>query len=368
MAITLSKFTNKDYRAYFEAWGIELSDQAKDQIDTNGFESVVPLEFYWVKDDKLAKDFPTKTLPLDGVDEQSVTLSGVCSSSVLSECDALNGVVSFSSPQDDSIYFLSLWSENGATTSIDSGEETNSTLQVNGVDSNGNSVVIYLRAAKTTTEDGIDGTKIAMNDTTEVDANTTSLVLWIDADDNNFQEGQIYSVTDPIYINVKEGNDTIRRIKVDVEDFIAPKTLTYDDASATLIEGFEEIEDSSTYFVATTDAQGPTVGVWENNTSYTPLFVKVKDDDGNPFTLQLRAKRDVYQTDGESGTYVIMNSGIIYGKNNAFVLSYDAEDNPSLSSQTHYEATELLIINAKLWHSDRKLREQMQIKVDITTP
>ena len=368
MAIALSKFTKKDYRDYFEAWGVELSDKAKDQIDTNGFDTVVPREFYFVKDNKLTKDFPTKTLPLDGVDEQSVTLSGVCSSDVLSECSMLNAEVSFETPDSGSIYFLSQWSENGVTTSTDSADETNTTLQVNAVDSDGNSIVLHLRAAKTTTDDGVDGTKIAMNDTTEVDVNETSLVVWIDADDNNLEAGKVYSVTDPIYINVKDDNTTIRRVKISISDFIAPVALTYNDTTTPFVRGYPEIEDSSTFFVAVNEEQGVTNGVWENNNTYTPLTVKVKDDNGNSFDLKLRARRDVYQTDGESGTYVIMNSGMIYGKDNAFLLYYEAEDNPDLSSGTHYKGSELLIIDAKLWHVDQKLREQMQISVDITTP
>jgi len=368
MAITLSKFTKRDYRDYFYVWGIELSDKAKAQIDTNGFSATVPREFYFVNENKLTKDFPTKTLPLDGVDEQSLTISGVCSSSVLSECSLLNAEVSFETPATGSIYFLSLWSENGVTTSTSSGAETDTMLQVNAVDSDGNEVVITLRAAKTTTDASVDGTKIAMNDTTVVDVNETSLVVWIDATDNSLEAGKIYSVTDPIYINVQDDSTTIRRVKISISDFIAPISLTYNDTSTTFIRGYPEVEDSSTFFVAVSEDQGATHGVWENNNTYTPLSVKVEDDNGNPFNLKLRARRDVYHTEGDSGTYVIMNSGMIYGKNNAFLLYYDAADNPDLRSGTHYKGSELLIIDAKLWHVNQKLREQMQISVDITTP
>jgi hypothetical protein len=302
------------------------------------------------------------------VDEQDSSVSGICSSDTLSECSILDTTVTFETPDSSSIYFLSLWDENGPITSIDSGDEGYTQLSVNGVDSDGNALVIKLRAAKTITDDGVDGEMIAMNDTSDSDSNETSLVVWIDPDDNDFEDGKLYSVSDPIYINVQDDNSTIRRIKVDLDELIVPKTLTYSDSNSTLIEGFEEIEDSSTFFVAVSEEQGVTNGVWENNNTYTPLTVKVKDDNGNPFDLKLRARRDAYHVEGDSGTYVIMNSGMIYGKNNAFLLYYEAEDNPDLSSGTHYKGSELLIIDAKLWHVDQKLREQMQISVDITTP
>ncbi len=368
MAISLSNFTNKDHKDYFRVWGIEVSEKAKKQIDTNGFDTAVPLEYYWIQDNKLTKDFPTKTLPLDGVDEESINISGICTSTILSECKALNGTISFDTPNSSSIYFLSQWDENGDTTTINSGDEGYSILNTTAVDDENNKINIILRAAKTTTNDGVDGIKIHMNDTSEVDAEQTSLVIWIDSNDNNFEENKQYTITDPLYINVKENNSTIRRIKVNIEDLTIPTTLTYNDVNTTLIQGFPKIEDSSTYFVTTTSTQGPINGIWENNTSYTPLTIKIKDDNGNPFELKLRAQRDAYHIEGDSGTYTVMNSAIIYGKENAFLLIYNSDDNPNLSHNTHYISSELLIIDAKLWHYNNQLRAQMQIKIDITTP
>ena len=368
MAIALSKFTNKDYRAYFDIWGIELSDKAKEQIDTNGFDEVVPLEFYWVKDDKPTQQFPTRTLPLDGAPEVAMKLGGICSdTTTLSRCGMLNVVATFETPQSDSLYFLSQWSENGASSAIDSSEES-TLLTTTAIDSQGRESVLYIRAGKSISSSGIDGRLIAMNDTTESDANETSLVLWIDANDNSFEEGERYSVENPLYINVKEGNTTIERLKVTIEPFMVPVTLSYTDTTNKWVRGFSEIEDSSTYFVTLSALQGPTEGIWSNSDSKTPLHIQVADENGTTFDLVLDGQRDAMQTDGESGSYVEMNSGMIYGKENALILTYDAQKNPDLSSHTNYVATELLVINANLWHVGGKVREQMQIDINITTP
>jgi hypothetical protein len=67
MAVVLSKFTKKDHRDIFEAWGIEVLTKAKEQIQTNGYaDGTVPMLFHKAPDRGLYKILPTETLPLDG--------------------------------------------------------------------------------------------------------------------------------------------------------------------------------------------------------------------------------------------------------------------------------------------------------------
>jgi len=371
MAITLSKFSDKDHKDYFNAWGIEISQKAKDQIDTNGYSQSIPLEYYIVKDDKLTKDFPTRTLPLNGVDTQSITLNGVCDQSTLSRCQVLNAKATFDTPSSGSVYFLSRWSQNGPTSSISSGDLGYTTLSIKVADQDGVEKTLYLRAAKTITANLEDGDKIAMNDTTTVDPNNapfTSLIIWMDPNDNTLETSKIYKAIEPLYIEVKKDDQTIKLLELKLGEIIAPTNITYSDPSSTLIRSYPKMEDSSTYFVTLDPSQGPTSGVWENDTSYTTLNIKVTDSSQNEKILHLRAQRDAYSSSGDSSVKVIINSAIVYGKDNALLISYDPSDNPDLTSGETYSAKELLVIDAKLWHADKKLRERLYLDINITAP
>ncbi|NPA66291.1 MAG: hypothetical protein GXO11_05345, partial [Epsilonproteobacteria bacterium] len=142
---------------------------------------------------------------------------------------------------------------------------------------------------------------------------------------------------------------------------------TFDDTSSAIVRGYPELNESSTFFVTTSLEQGPITGVWENTLESTPVYVNVVDEDGNSAVMQLSVSRDAYKTDGSSSIHTIMNSGIIYGKDNALIIEYNNEDNPDLVSGKRYTATEFLVIDAKLW-SDKSLREQLQVDIDVTIP
>ncbi|WP_020560865.1 ImpA family metalloprotease [Thiofilum flexile] len=68
MYLAASKIMQKDYRDYFAAWGISVSQAAKDQVAANGFTTLVPTLFYYVQGE-LPVSMPTlaDTIPLDGV-------------------------------------------------------------------------------------------------------------------------------------------------------------------------------------------------------------------------------------------------------------------------------------------------------------
>ena len=67
MYLAASKIAGKDYRNYFSAWGIAVSQAAQDQVTANGLTNLVPALFYYVQNE-LPVAMPTlaDTLPLNG--------------------------------------------------------------------------------------------------------------------------------------------------------------------------------------------------------------------------------------------------------------------------------------------------------------
>ncbi|WP_154724462.1 ImpA family metalloprotease [Thiothrix nivea] len=67
MYIAASNIAGKNYSDFFEAWGIEVSQMAKDQVAALGITTQVPKLFYYVHDE-LPAVMPTMadTIPLDG--------------------------------------------------------------------------------------------------------------------------------------------------------------------------------------------------------------------------------------------------------------------------------------------------------------
>jgi hypothetical protein len=49
MYLAVSVIANRNYGNYFDAWGIEVSQAAQDQITANGTVTQVPAEFYTTK-------------------------------------------------------------------------------------------------------------------------------------------------------------------------------------------------------------------------------------------------------------------------------------------------------------------------------
>ncbi|WP_020560866.1 ImpA family metalloprotease [Thiofilum flexile] len=69
MYLATSKIMQKDYRDYFAAWGISVSQAAKDQVAANGFTTLVPAALYYIPTGELPITMPTPAdlIPLDGV-------------------------------------------------------------------------------------------------------------------------------------------------------------------------------------------------------------------------------------------------------------------------------------------------------------
>ncbi len=65
MYIATSMIGGKNYSDYFEVWGIQLSQKAKDQVTANGITTQQPKVFYYVNDE-LPVAMPTDTIPLNG--------------------------------------------------------------------------------------------------------------------------------------------------------------------------------------------------------------------------------------------------------------------------------------------------------------
>ena len=371
MAIVLSNLTKKDFRDYFDMWGISISQKAKDQIVTNGFPNgVVKREYFIRSKNEWTLDLPHKSVILDGTDIDKRRLSGVCvKQSSLSECNSINIVHTLPTPQNGSVYFVSKYADNGPTNSIGSGTNTYTTLNVHATDDLNQSITLKLRAAKTIDGNGVDGTLVGMNDTTTVNDQNTSLVIWLDPSDNNLDANRTYSMKDTPIIKVVHDNQTIGQIIVQMNDFKVPNIIALTDINNSLIQSYPK-EEFATYFVTSIPSQGPSNYKWTGATQTEKfLNIKVKDDSGNLYDMKLESKRDGYSFTGNSGNYTDINSGFIWTgyTGNALIVRFNTNDNPNLPSG-HYKSVEPIILNAKLWNTNSDLRELLYINVDIVIP
>lgn len=370
MAIILSKFTGKNHIDYFTMWGIEISDKAKLQIATNGFSSTIQKEYFLPLNNYITKFMPTKTLTLDGTDINTTAISGICTSQTLSTCSNISSIYTVKTPASGSLYFLSKYADNGnsATSSISNGAEGYTMLTTTATDDLGNSKTVYLRASKTTSDVGIDGTKVAMNDTTASNGTNTSLIVWIDPIDNTFESERIYSFKDNLTLLAMNEGTMIGQIILKLSPIKVPSTLMMSNPNSAYTLSYPIIENSSTYFVAQNASQGATSGIWSYASPTGLLSVKVKDESGASYTMKLRAKRDGYRSAGTSGYDTDMNSGGIWGgyDGNALIVWYNSADNPTLPTGHRYTSSEMLAIDAKLWHQNSKLRDTLYVSVDFS--
>ena len=205
-----------------------------------------------------------------------------------------------------------------------------------------------------------------MNDTTSSNGTNTSLIIWIDPNDNNFVDGRIYSVKDTPIIKVMQDDKMIGQIIVKIKDFQLPHIMNITDSTKEYIRSYPKIENSSTYFVAINPSQGPTKAVWSYTAPSEKLTIKVKDDNGNIYDMKLSTKRDGFRYSGKSGYYNDINSGGPWGgyNGNALIIWFDKSVNPNLPAG-HYKSIEPVILNARLWHQHYKLREVLYINVDM---
>jgi len=201
MVITLSKIANRDYRDYFRAWGLRISDKANSQLDSTNYEEKIAPQYFLYRDDNdLVVDMPTKSLPLDGARLLvSETIPTLCEDNNASACADSAMVYSFDS--DLNVSFKSIFADNGTQDEI----TTNTELEAEAIDSDGNSISIKFRASK---DD-------------ELIEDKTSLVVWISKEDNpDLDSTKSYTINyDRVpYIEVysNENSSVVNRIKTKV--------------------------------------------------------------------------------------------------------------------------------------------------------
>ena len=193
MSIVLSNITDKDYISYFAMWGIDISSTAKLQIATNGTSAIKSTEYFVRYTDKVLAKLASKTVVID--------------SSKITKKDFTDDIEVSYTINSDAIHFVSKYDTNGATTSINTGTEGYMPLTIKAIDSEKNEVTINLRASKSITSNGINGTMVAMNDKT-IGVNPSTLLIWMEAGDNpTLDITENYLVKDIIIIEARDSND-----------------------------------------------------------------------------------------------------------------------------------------------------------------
>jgi hypothetical protein len=200
MVITLSKILNKDYREFFKAWGLRISDKASQQLDSTNYTESVKAEFFLFRDDHdLVIDMPTKSLPIDGADLlSSLTIDELCTGTTLEECKDKALIYDF---DDANLTFHSIFQDNGTTDSI--GE---------------NGITLIAKAKDENNEEISVSINVAVDDT--ITADKTSLVAWIAKENNSdLDDSKSYTINydDVPYIEIDSNGKAINRIKIRVD-------------------------------------------------------------------------------------------------------------------------------------------------------
>ena len=199
MVITLSKILNKDYRKFFKAWGLRISDKASQQLDSTNYTESVKAEFFLFRDDHdLVIDMPTKSLPIDGADLlSSLTIDELCTGNTLEECKDKALIYDF---EGTNLIFHSIFSDNSTTDSIG---KDGITLTAKAKDENNEEIAISINVA-------IDNT---------ITAGKTSLLAWIEKDNNSdLDDSKSYTINydDVPYIEIDSDGKAINRVKIRV--------------------------------------------------------------------------------------------------------------------------------------------------------
>jgi hypothetical protein len=177
MSIVLSNINQKDYRAFFDIWGMKISDKAKAQIEINGIsKGTIPTDFYIFRDDKnMLLEAPTKIIPIDGANlllDKSITK--VCTDTGIDKCRDGALVYSF----DGGSTFASMFEDNGNLSDL---------------------------RVKTK-----DGTTINL----EVSTKNGELAIWIESSKNTLTQEYKIAYNAVPYIEVKSGGKVTDRVKV----------------------------------------------------------------------------------------------------------------------------------------------------------
>jgi hypothetical protein len=289
----------------------------------------------------------------------NITINDVCLDSNLSRCQSLKLF-----ELDAKEVYITVDNRVGEDKEVDPtkrGETGFSTLVVPMVDNNGTALDIRVRIAKVATAEGVGGKLLKINDPSEVETDKTTIVVWLDPADNVLIEGRRYEAQQRIILNVKKRvtnneermGDVILNIKDLIKGHGGMIFNGEDLSSQTYID-----DATSIYFTALDSTIGAVKGVWWRG-GHSILTIKVKDDEGAIVTMKLRAtNNDNY----------LMNSGLNAGWNNILKILYSPEDNPTLSSGTHYKSVRPFTLDARMWHKQDKVKDRMYVEVDMVIP
>jgi len=225
MAIVLSNITQQDHRNYFSMWGVKINSKAQQQIISNGFLSSVPRVFYPVNQDKLTAVLPRKKVDLDEPEIYHLMLKSNCSHS--QGCAEVEARITIENPENDTIYFVSKYADNGVTQATKRSAKAYSIIKVKAVNVAGKHTIINFRAAKSflnkgeeaVSNDGVSN-KIAMNNNSaRSNAEKVAFVIWRNPEDNkHLVAGETYTIIETPIIQIMKGLTPVGQVIVSIND------------------------------------------------------------------------------------------------------------------------------------------------------
>jgi hypothetical protein len=286
----------------------------------------------------------------------TITVNDVCLESNLSSCQSLKTF-----ELDAKEVYITVDNRVGEESEVaptKRGEAGYSTLIIPMLDDEGNELDMKLRIAKVATADGVAGKLLKINDPSEVGTDKTTIVAWLDPADNTIVEGRRYEARQRIILKVKKrvtnNEESMGDVILNVKDLIKGHGGMVFNGTTLQSQTYKD-DSTSIYFVALDAEVGVTSGVWAKG-GYNLLNIKVKDDNGVESIVKLRATNDNSWT---------MNAGLNADWNNTLKIFYDAEDNPTLVSGTHYKSLTSFTIDARMWHKEDKVKDRMYVEVDM---
>ncbi len=304
-------------------------------------------------DTRFRNEILKKLLNQDDTMLASRTLVDVCTNSNLSECQSVSRITLGAK----AVYLITnkLIGDDKEISVSERGKEGFSKLVVRVVDQeDGKEESLVIRIAKK------DGDKLLkMNDPTEVSTDSSEYIIWIDPSDNpNLKPNHVYNAKNRIVLiakkRVQNNEEYMGDIIINVKDLVKGENIVVNE----LPYKSEVFIDNSTsiYFTAITNVVGPIMGVWFKE-GYSLINVKVVDDNNQTATIKLRATNaDKYQ----------LNSGTLKEENNWLTFEFDPEDNPNIELDKHYKSIKPIVIDAKMWHKNSKLKKRFYFSFDLT--
>ncbi len=232
MAIALSNISQQDHRNYFSMWGIKVSEKSQQQIISNGFSSSVPRVFYPVNGNALTAALPAKKVVLDGPEIHTLSLRNNCHQEL--GCDksrvAEAAKLTVNKQENDSIYFVSKYADNGVTQPTNMNDEAYSTysmIKVKAANTAGKQFIINYRAAKSFSKRAVEGAlandtlnHVTMNNSVREKSQKVTLIIWRSPEDNkHLVTGETYKVIETPILKIMKNSTYVGQIMVSISDF-----------------------------------------------------------------------------------------------------------------------------------------------------